>query len=131
MTNSFFNKKLSRKKIVLEKNNWINGSIIVKSSKICDKNRRNLFIISEKDWTYGLYIRHWEKGDRINIINSKKSKKISDIFINNKLSVIEKKMYPVIVNRRNDPIWLPGLRHSSCYPIPNETNQKYIKWKPL
>ena len=39
-------------------------------------------------------------------------KKVSDIFINEKISKQERDNYPIVVDNKNEIIWLPGLKKS-------------------
>lgn len=121
---------LVRVKIEFGENNWISGKISVNTEKYLDANQKNLFVVSQKKWAEGLYIRTWESGDRINIIDRDKTRKLSDIYVDGKLSIIEKKLHPVIVNKNNEPVWLPGIRHSSCSSISDRLENKYLIWQP-
>ena len=40
------------------------------------------------------------------------SKKINDIFIDKKISIQERNMWPVVVDSNNTIVWLPGLKKS-------------------
>ena len=40
-------------------------------------------------------------------------KKIKDIFINEKVSISDRKKYPIVVDSNDTIIWLPGLKKSS------------------
>ena len=55
----------------------------------------------------GSYISHWKKGDKIYLKDS--TKKISDIFINNKISNFDKLYYPVIRSNKGNVICVPNL----------------------
>ena len=56
-----------------------------------------------------VYIRTFQAGDRLRPVGMQGSKKLSDIFTDKKISRIERKLWPVIVNRANKVIWVPGL----------------------
>ncbi len=55
----------------------------------------------------GSYISHWKKGDKIKLKNS--TKKISDIFIDNKISNYDKSYYPILRNNNGEVICVPNL----------------------
>ena len=40
------------------------------------------------------------------------SKKINDIFIDEKITIAERNMWPVVVDSNNTIVWLPGLKKS-------------------
>ena len=70
----------------------------------------------------GLYIGHWRYGDAI--INNKFKRKVSDIFINNKISICEKKYYPIIKNYDDEILWIPKLSNK----ISQDEKIKKITW---
>ena len=53
-----------------------------------------------------------EEGDRILSATSNKHILISDLYINNKLSTLGKLMHPIIVNKADRIIWVPGMAHA-------------------
>ena len=57
----------------------------------------------------GLFVRSWNFGDRIKI-DSYKSKKISDIFIDNKSSMLSKYLTPIICDQDDNVLWVVGYR---------------------
>ena len=62
--------------------------------------------------------------------NSGINMKVSDIYINNKLSIFEKKYYPII-KFKNKIIWIPGMFITTIKPQINELKQDYSKIKIL
>jgi tRNA(Ile)-lysidine synthetase, N-terminal domain/tRNA(Ile)-lysidine synthetase, C-terminal domain len=59
-----------------------------------------------------LYVRNKKDGDKITIKNLNGRKKISDIFINEKVNLIERETWPVVVDAKENIVWLPGLKKS-------------------
>ena len=55
----------------------------------------------------GLYITHWEYGD--SLYHNNMNKKVSDIFINNKISNYKKKYYPIVRDKQNNILWIPNI----------------------
>tara|TARA_B110000438_G_C15769304_1_gene631110 strand:+ start:261 stop:710 length:450 start_codon:yes stop_codon:yes gene_type:complete len=55
----------------------------------------------------GLYLTHWKYGDKF--CDNNMNKKISDIFINNKISIYNKKFYPIIRDSSNNILWIPNI----------------------
>lgn len=78
--------------------------------------------LNSRELNLPLYIRTKETGDRMSIKNMTGSKKISDIFIDDKLSPTKREDYPILVDAKNEIIWLPGLRKSK---FDNENPEKY------
>lgn len=56
-----------------------------------------------------VYIRTFQAGDRLWPIGMAGSKKLSDIFTDRKVSRLARASWPVVVNRANQIIWVPGL----------------------
>tara|TARA_S200000501_G_scaffold134380_2_gene127228 strand:+ start:42585 stop:43904 length:1320 start_codon:yes stop_codon:yes gene_type:complete len=82
--------------------NWYDSHISFKSFENNDMNIVPINLIKN-----GSYISHWKKGDKIRLKNS--TKKISDIFINNKISNYDKLYYPVIRGSKGNVICVPDL----------------------
>ena len=74
-----------------------------------------------------LYVRNRKPGDRMTIKNMTSSKKIKDIFINEKLTTEERVTQPIVVDSNNQIIWLPGLKKSK-FDKANSENYDIILW---
>ena len=61
------------------------------------------------------------------IKNMTSSKKIKDIFIDSKLSKEERDTFPLVVDSKDEIIWLPGLKKSKFDKAKNE-NYDIILW---
>ncbi|MDB4859869.1 tRNA lysidine(34) synthetase TilS, partial [Candidatus Marinimicrobia bacterium] len=66
-------------------------------------------------------ISHWKNGDKISL--KKYTKKISDLFIDNKIPNYDKLYYPIIRNRKGRVICVPDLA--------TEYNQDFKKSESL
>ena len=71
--------------------------------------------------TFPLIIRKWGNGDKMKPIGMKGTKKISDILIDKKISILEKENIYVVISN-NDIIWLIGHCISEKYKVENEKN---------
>ena len=76
----------------------------------------------------GLYLRRCKRGDKIKSATSKKHLLISDLFINNKLSKYNKLTQPLVVDKLDRIIWVPGLAHGNIKELSKHTNSKIIEW---
>jgi len=56
-----------------------------------------------------VYVRSFQSGDRVRPVGLDGSKKLSDIFTDQKVSRLARKRWPIVVNRANEIIWVPGL----------------------
>jgi len=59
-----------------------------------------------------LYVRNRKDGDKIAVKNLNGRKKISDIFIDEKIDLKDREIWPVVVDAEENIIWLPGLKKS-------------------
>ena len=59
-----------------------------------------------------LYVRNKRDGDFIELKGINGKRRVSDIFIDNKISKLERKMYPVVVDSLGQVVWIPKLKKS-------------------
>lgn len=73
-----------------------------------------------------LKLRSWKNGDRFRPLGMKGFKNLSDFFIDNKVSVTEKKKIPILCEKngkKENIIWVCGFRIDERYKIDNATHQ--------
>ena len=63
-----------------------------------------------------LTIRSWEKGDFFYPLGSNNRQKLSDFFTNNKVSRINKKKIPIVLNG-DQIVWVAGYRMDNRYKV--------------
>ena len=82
--------------------------------KIEDTKEKSNYVIklNSKDISLPLHIRSRKEGDKIYIKGLNGSKKVKDIFINEKIPNRERKLYPIVTDNKNNILWLPGLKKS-------------------
>lgn len=68
--------------------------------------------LSSEDVKFPLRVRTRQDGDRMQVKGMLGSKKINDIFIDEKININERNMWPVVVDSNNTIVWLPGLKKS-------------------
>lgn len=78
-----------------------------------DKTDNYVTYLNSKDLKLPLYVRNYKSGDKMSIKNFDGHKKIKDIFINEKISAVDRKLHPIVVDSNNQIIWLPGVKKSS------------------
>ena len=69
-----------------------------------------------------LRLRTKKDGDTIEVLNLNGKKKISDIFINAKISKERRNNYPILVDSNDIVLWIPGIKKSK---FAKEKNEKY------
>ena len=84
----------------------------IKIIKETNSNSNNICRLNIKDLKLPLYIRNKEDGDKIEIKGLNGTKKIKDIFIDEKIPAIERRTWPILVDSEGVVLWIPGLRKS-------------------
>jgi len=75
--------------------------------------------------TFPLHFRHWKKGDYFIPFGSKGKKKISDFFVDQKLSIDEKERLYLLLSGE-DIIWVTGMRSDNRYRLTKSTNRVLV-----
>ncbi|MDP6133013.1 MAG: tRNA lysidine(34) synthetase TilS [Candidatus Marinimicrobia bacterium] len=119
-------------KIKLTQNKkWYNSIFTIVNGDNADLSiDKNQCLLAEDLMNDGLYLRRWKNGDKILSSNSAQHILLSNLFINKKISKIGKLMWPVVVNKLDDIVWVPGLAHAK---LPDESSlykRKLLEWIP-
>ncbi len=85
-------------------------------------NLNTIFIDADKI-IFPLTLRKWQQGDVFIPFGMIGEKKVSDFFINQKLSVIQKAETPILVNGNGKIIWVCGLRSDDRFKITSNTKK--------
>ena len=75
--------------------------------------------------TFPLTIRKWKPGDYFIPLGMKQKKKLSDYFIDNKYSILEKES-KMILECRGDIVWIVGERIDNRFKITRNTKKALI-----
>ena len=75
---------------------------------------------------YPLSVRKWNHGDYIHPVGMKGSKKVSQLFKDKKLSLIDKERVWLLTDVDNQIIWVIGLRQDRRFSVKNDSS-KIIK----
>ena len=106
----------------------------IKPHKLCifntndDFDNKHNFFIDKKIVKKGIYVRNWKHGDKLIDENLNISKRLSDLFINNKISRFHKLFYPIIVDSDDNPICIPNLWYNNYFNNLNNSNM-ILKWQ--
>ncbi|TAH03869.1 MAG: tRNA lysidine(34) synthetase TilS [Sphingobacteriales bacterium] len=85
-------------------------------------NLNTLFVDADK-LIYPLTLRNWQQGDAFIPFGMNGVKKVSDFFINQKLSIFQKAEIPILVNGNGQIIWICGLRSDDRFKISAQTKK--------
>jgi len=78
--------------------------------------------LNSKDIKMPFHVRNYKQGDRMTVKNMLGSKKVSDIFIDVKLSKDLRDIYPIVTDDTGEIIWIPGIKKSH---LDRKKEQKY------
>ena len=77
-----------------------------------DKTDNYVCHLNSKKIRLPLYVRNKQDGDSIEVLNMNGSKKVKDIFIDEKIPINDRKNYPVVIDSDDNIIWIPGIKKS-------------------
>jgi len=84
------------------------------------------YIAAEK-LIFPLIIRSWQVSDRFQPFGmAGHEKKLSDFFIQQKVSLLQKNQIPIVVNGNGEIIWIAGMRLDERYKLESTTRKVYI-----
>ncbi len=86
-----------------------------------DVNDNNFCRLNSEDVCLPLQVRTRKSGDRIKVKGLNGTKKIKDIFIDLKIPVKQRDLWPVVVDSKDVVVWLPGLKKSK-FDVPKSKN---------
>jgi tRNA(Ile)-lysidine synthase len=107
--------------------NLPNGKIIEIVSESEDTSN-NTIRLNSKDIVLPLYVRNRRDGDKMAVKGLNGSKKISDIFIDEKIKSNDRDIWPVVLDSENTIVWLPGLKKSKLDRKLNEVYDIIIRY---
>ena len=86
---------------------------------------KNKIAVDNRKLSFPLVIRHWKQGDVFYPFGMQQKKKLSDFFIDNKFSILEKENTWLLCSG-NDIIWIIGHRVDNRFRITDETRELVI-----
>lgn len=90
--------------------NWGNKKIIKVEKS--DRTDNNVIYLNSEYIKLPLYVRKRKKGDKIRVKNMINSKKLKDIFINEKIPHSLRDQLPIVVDSDDKILWIPGIKKS-------------------
>ncbi|MDD4035828.1 MAG: tRNA lysidine(34) synthetase TilS [Bacilli bacterium] len=84
--------------------------------------------LNSQEITMPLHVRTRKIGDRIEVKGLLGTKKIKDIFINEKIPTRDRDVWPIVVDSSERIVWLPGLKKSKFDKEKNEKHDIILKY---
>ncbi len=91
--------------------NLPNGKIIEEIDDINDTSNYTIRLNSG-ELNMPLYVRNRKDGDKIIIKGMSGHKKVSEIFINEKIKISDRKLWPIVLDSKDNIVWIPGIKKS-------------------
>ena len=79
----------------------------------CDDNSNNIIRLNSEEIKLPIIVRNRRNGDKIKIKNLNGSKKIKDIFIDEKIDINDRDKWPIVCDSDGTILWVPGVKKSS------------------
>lgn len=109
-------------KVLLDKDMKLSEYYFYYNDETKKDNTNSCILLNSNEIKLPLYIRSFDNGDRIVVKNLNGSKKVSDIFIDNKVPKHKRSTYPILVDANNTILWVPNLKKSQ---FSKDISEKY------
>ena len=93
-----------------------------------DDNSNYVCRLSSCEIKLPLYVRSRKDGDKMDVMNMSGSKKIKDIFIDKKIPMSERNLWPIVVDSDDNIVWIPGIKKSKYNKSKDEKCDIIIKY---
>ncbi len=77
-----------------------------------DGNSNDICRLNSKEIVFPLIVRTRKVGDKMKIKGLNGTKKIKDIFIDKKVSLMQRDSWPIVVDSIGNVVWIPGIKKS-------------------
>jgi len=105
-----------------------NSPVPIKTSVVSNENmqfvnNKKLAYLDADKITYPLFFRKWNEGDTFSPFGLKGKKKVSDFFIDEKFSILEKKECWLLTDKNDSIIWVVNSRIDNFYSVTPTTKK--------
>ncbi len=94
----------------------------------CSENGNDICRLDSTSISLPLYVRTRKLGDKISLKGTNGHQKIKDIFMNRKIPMRDRELWPVLVDSKDEILWVPGLKKSKFMKQKNENCDIIIKY---
>ena len=101
----------------------------IKTIKESDDSSNYTCRLSSNDVSLPLIVRTRKMGDKITLKGIGGTKKIKDIFINEKINMDERDLWPIVEDSLGRIVWIPGLKKSKFDKKKNEFYDIILKYR--
>lgn len=116
--------KTASKDYEIEINEYLNlpNGKNIEIIKHSQKDGNDICRLNSREIKLPLYVRNRKDGDKMTVKGMLGRKKVSDIFIDCKISVHDRQIWPIVCDANNQIVWVPGLKKSKFC---KEKEEKY------
>lgn len=101
---------------------------VLKQVKDTEDTSNNVIRLNSNELKLPLYVRTKKDGDKIEVKGLSGTKKVKDIFIDEKVSPSKRQNFPILVDSDDKILWLPGLKKSKFDKQKDENYDIIIKY---
>lgn len=113
-----------------EKNKIPNTEDTIQIVKKCEVDNNYICRLSFNNITLPIFIRNRKVGDRMEVKGLNGTKSVSDIFTNSKVPLLKRDTYPILVDSKDQVLWIPGLKKSKFDKTKTEKYDIILKYEP-
>lgn len=112
---AYFKKKAKEenKEYILEESLLWNTQEKIERIKKSDTKSNYILRLDSKEIAFPLKVRTRKPKDTIKVKNLKGTKKVKDIFINEKIGLEKRNTWPIVVDKNDTILWIPGVKKSN------------------
>ena len=102
-----------------------------KNIEVVDKTNlrdNNVCFLNSEELKLPLRVRSRKNGDKMHVKGMLGSRKINDIFIDEKISAYDRDMWPIVTDSNGTIVWLPGLKKSNLDKTKGEKYDIILKY---
>ncbi|MDD2409647.1 MAG: tRNA lysidine(34) synthetase TilS [Bacilli bacterium] len=125
----FKDEKLISYNYIFNDNLKLSSGYLYYNIKNIEEKSNFVIRLNSKEIKQPLYIRNRKNGDKIKVKNLNGSKKISSIFIDNKLSMQDRSSQPILEDSNGEILWIPGIKKSIFDKQKDETYDIILKYE--
>ena len=94
-----------------------------------DDNSNNVCRLNSEEISLPLIVRSRKFGDKIKVKGLNGSKKVKDIFIDKKIPLEKRDMWPIVVDSKGEIVWIPGIKKSKFDKKKNDSYDIVLKYE--
>ena len=104
------------------------NNMVIDKVDSCDWTNNYCTRLSSKDVKLPLYVRTRRAGDRMFVKGMEGRKKVNNIFIEDKISINDRQLWPIVCDAEDNIVWVPGLKKSQFDKDKNEVYDIILRY---